>query len=239
MAEPHHKLGELASTLEHQGADPQRIDLLRRAQRFKRSWVEMAEALVEVRKAEAWRQWGYESFHAYADQELLIKRPTADKLTASYRVLERHAPEVLEQDGEQEVPGYDQLGYLAKALGVSPRPEDDEDGDEGGGEANRPPLDQAVAHELQQAVFEENAPVSILRRRFDDVVWPKPPGAEELAALEKTRSTIRRLSALLSDVEGLPRENVIRAEDALEALQDDLERQITDLREHLRHAEAS
>jgi len=237
MAEAHQKLGELAAALEQQGADRRRLDLLRRAQRFKRSWVEMAEALVEVRKAEAWREWGYESFHAYADQELLIKRPTADKLTASYRVLERHAPEVLEQDGEQEVPGYDQLGYLAKALGVSPRPEDDADGDEG--EANGPQLDEAVAHELQQAVFEENAPVSILRRRFDDVVWPKPPGAEELAALEKTRSAIRRLSALLSDVEGLPRENVIRAEDALEALQDDLERQIADLREHLRHAEAS
>lgn len=233
MAEAHHKLGEIAVALEQQGADRRRLDLLRRAQRFKRSWVEMAEALVEVRKSGAWVDWGYESFHAYCAQELLIKKATADKLTASYRVLEKHAPDVLGDDsGPQEVPSYDSLGYLAKALGVDPDPENDV-------AEQAPAIDRELADELHEAVFEEQAPPSILRRRFDEALWPKPPGAEELQELEKTRSAIRRLTGLLERIDGLPREQVIRAEDALEPLSDELERRIEELREHVETARAS
>ena len=46
------KLQDRADELASQGADPMRIEALHRARRFKRSWLEMAEALSETLHAE-------------------------------------------------------------------------------------------------------------------------------------------------------------------------------------------
>jgi hypothetical protein len=57
MAKGHEVLEALADRMERNGADPARVDIVRRAQRFKRSWVELAEGLYALRKSRRFQQW--------------------------------------------------------------------------------------------------------------------------------------------------------------------------------------
>ena len=123
----HQKLGDLAEALEAEGADELRVHVVRRAREFKRSWVMMAEALVEVRNRESYLDWGYEDFYSYCSLELQLKQATADKLTGSYVALKRHAPSVLKRDGLNErIPTCDAVDYFAKALQKNPGNDDGE-----------------------------------------------------------------------------------------------------------------
>lgn len=206
------KLGELAAALEAQGADNLRVHLVRRAQEFKRSWVRMAEALVEVRNREVYVAWGYDDFYAYCHQELQIKRTTADKLTGSYVALQRHAPAVLERDGLSErIPTCDAVDYFAKAL----RNRD-----------NETPLERGVDHdvvdELRHAVFEEGAPVTELRKRFNPLFHPRPEGSEQIETIRRAIATARRLERLVEEIDGLHRPTVRSTLDCLESLREDL-----------------
>jgi GTP cyclohydrolase I len=66
----HQKLDALAQMLERTGEDPLRLELVHRAQRFKRSWVELAEALHELRGNRGYEAWGYADLHEYCAKEL-------------------------------------------------------------------------------------------------------------------------------------------------------------------------
>ncbi len=208
----HQRLGDLAETLQAQGADELRVHVVRRAREFKRSWVMMAEALVEVRNREAYLDWGYDDFYSYCSLELQIKRATADKLTGSYVALKHHAPAVLKRDGLNErIPACDAVEYFAKALqGV---PDNDTEARE---------VDQEVVDELRHAVFEEGAPVTELRKRFNPVFHPKPEGAEQMDAIRRTTATTRRLERMIEEIDGLRRPTVRAALDSLEALREEL-----------------
>jgi len=208
----HQRLGDLAEALQAQGADELRVHLVRRAREFKRSWVMMAEALVEVRNREAYLSWGYEDFYSYCALELQLKRTTADKLTGSYVALKRHAPSVLKRDGLNErIPTCDAVEYFAKAL------------HEGAGGGEEPPaVDPAVVDELRHAVFEEGAPVTELRKRFNPVLHPRPEGAEQIEAIRRATATARRLERMIEEIDGLHRPTVRAALDSLEALREEL-----------------
>jgi hypothetical protein len=207
------KLGELADTLEARGADDLRVHVVRRAREFKRSWVMMAEALVEVRNREAYVKWGYDDFYAYCDLELQIRRATADKLTGSYIALKRHAPAILKRDGLTErIPTCDAVDYFARALRQS--------GDEDAIEERA--VDQHLVDELRHAVFEEGAPVTELRKRFNPAFHPKPEGAEQIEAIRRAMATARRLERLVEEIDGLHRPTVRATLDNLEALREDL-----------------
>lgn len=207
----HQKLDQLADALEGQGADELRVHVVRRAREFKRSWVLMAEALVEVRNREAYLQWGYDDFYAYCSLELQIKRATVDKLTGSYVALKRHAPAILKRDGLNErIPTCDAVDYFAKALQKSPDLED------------RRAVDEEVVDELKHAVFEEGAPVTDLRKRFNPVFHPKPEGAEQIEAIRRAAATARRLERLIEEIDGLRRPTLRAALDSLEALREEL-----------------
>lgn len=202
------KLGELADALEAQGADDLRVHVVRRAREFKRSWVTMAEALVEVRNGEGYVKWGYDDFYAYCELELQIKRATADKLTGSYIALKRHAPAVLKRDGLTErIPTYDAVDYFARALQRGDRDDAPERG---------------VVDELKHAVFEEGAPVTELRKRFNPVFHPKPEGAEQIEAIRRATATARRLERMIEEIDGLHRPTVRSTLDSLEALREEL-----------------
>jgi len=208
----HQKLGDLAEELEAQGADELRVHVVRRARDFKRSWVMMAEALVEVRNRESYLDWGYSDFYSYCALELQLKRATADKLTGSYVALKRHAPSVLKRDGLNErIPTCDAVDYFAKALQKDPRNDSDDQA-----------VRQEVVDELRHAVFEEGAPVSDLRRRFNPVLNPKPEGAEELDTIRRTTASVRRLERSIEEIEGLRRSTVRGALESLESLREEL-----------------
>ncbi len=207
----HQKLGDLAEALEAEGADELRVHVVRRARDFKRSWVMMAEALVEVRNRESYVEWGYDNFYTYCSLELQIKQATADKLTGSYVALKRHAPSVLKRDGlNDRIPTCDAVDYFARALQKAP------EGDEPRA------VDQEVVDELKHAVFEEGAPVTELRKRFNPVLNPKPEGAEQIDAIRRATAATRRLERMVEEIDGLHRPTVRAALDSLEALREEL-----------------
>lgn len=189
----HERLDRLHDALESQGADRLRLELVRRARNFKRSWVEMAEALTRVRAAQVHLEWGYPDFESYCHQELMLTKGTVEKLTGSYAVVREHAPQVLDRDGlAQPIPTVDAVEYFAKALRGNEPANDD-----------RAPPNDAVVRELREAVFDDPKPVAVLRKTFDPLFFPKPDGFERVENLEKTRAAVRRLEGLLQAADGL------------------------------------
>lgn len=208
--------------LERTGGDPDRLEAVRRAQRFRRSWIDLAEHLVKVRRKGSYKGWGYEDFHQYCQSELTLKRGTVDKLTMSYSTLKRHAPQVLAWDGvAKTIPSYEAIGYFSKAVDTDEEtPANDVPAK---GKKKAPPRVPEMVAELSNAVFDEGAAVGELRKRFDPVFFPKPKGAEELALLKRARSTSLKLAEMLPDISGLPENQVRKLEAELGRLRQRLD----------------
>ncbi len=214
------KLDALAALLERTGGDPNRIEAVRRAQNFRRSWIDLAQVLCEVRDENLHEKWGFSDFYDYCKDELTLKRATVDKLTISFNTLERHAPEVLERDGvARAIPSYDSLDYYQRTVGdlevAAPVVTEDESA------ANEAPkrrgrVPQAPTPELrrefEEAVFDEGQPVTELRKRFDPHFFPKPKGAEDLDRIKKANATARKLAELIAEIDGLPDSQVRKLE---------------------------
>lgn len=208
------KIEALLRRLEESGADPRRLDVLRCTQRFKRSWVELAEVLVAVRKDGSFEAWGYEDFYLYCSQELHLRKATVDKLTISFSTLKRLAPQVLRWDGvEREVPSLQAVDYFGKAVEAANAPPS--------GRPKQQPRE--VIKDLRHAVFDEGQSVAELRRRFDPILRPKPKGAAQLEVISKALSVTRKLAELLPEIEGLTAKRITDLEKALGGLRQDLE----------------
>lgn len=190
------------------------MQVVARARAFKRSWVDMAEILVQVRSRDLHHTWGFETLHGYALEELNIKRSTCDKLTGSYHAMERHVPHVLEWDGVgQAMPTMDAVEYFARA--VDPKPSRDGD--------TPPPPSEEVVQDLKQAIFEDLASAPSLRRRFNDVLRPKSDDQQRKAVLGRVRSTATRLESLVSHLDELSGDRVEEVVRCMEELRHDLD----------------
>lgn len=232
VAKATEKIDALLARLEQSGADPQRLQALRSTQRFKRSWVELAEILVTIRRDGAFEAWGHEDFYAYCAQELFLKRATVDKLTVSFSTLQRLAPSVLKWDGvEREVPSLQAVDYFSRAMGAASAPADDRAANDAAPAPAPPPRE--LIKELRHAVFDEGQSVAELRRRFDPLLHPKPAGAEQLETITKAIAAARKLAELLPDVDGLTDKRMATTEKALGGLRQELEELAAPLREKL------
>ncbi len=184
------------------GDDPQRVEVLGLAGRFKRSWVELGEALHRVREEGSWEPWGFGSFVDYCRKELHIRKATADKLTASFGYLTQHAPEVLERDGVYEpIPQPDTVHALARARESEQVPD---------------PLFEAIQAD---ALISDLSPAS-LARRFKEAVADggEEQGAEDESPKQVNRAVTlaRRLADLLADLQpNLPDELAADVEEQL------------------------
>jgi hypothetical protein len=217
MSKGHEVLEALADRIENSGGDPLRVDIVRRAQRFKRSWVELAEGLTALRKNRRFEKWGYSELSEYCQKELHIKQATVDKLVLSYGALREHAPEVLRRDGvSREIPSLDAVDYFSRAVGSS-------DDDESTSTRRRVDAPREVLDELRNAVFEEGRTVGELRKRFDPVFRPKSAEEEAGDQLRKLKQLAERLAETVQNVGGLSEKRVARTVAAVEALQRDLE----------------
>jgi hypothetical protein len=219
MASAEESLGARADDLARLGGDGLRVAALRCARRFKRSWVEMAEILCEVRAERAWQRWGYADLHAYAAEELLLTRRTVDKLTGSYGTLQRHAPELIADGSELPVPSCEAVQYFARLVG------DGEERDAPRGE--RPHvLGRDKAEELREAVFEQGQPLEVLRKRFATVFEQARAANDESdeALVGRARAALERLRDLLPRIAGLGKGRLARHQAALEELDGDLQR---------------
>lgn len=215
-------LSRREQTLLEQGADPLRIEILQRARRFKRSWLDMAEALLQVKASQAFKGWGYEDLYAYCEEELLIKRRTVDKLTGSFSTIKQHAPQVLEEERDMPIPNYDAVDYFKKVMDTPETP--------------HPP---EVVEELRTAVFEEGQPANMLRKHFNPIFFAKSNEDVELDALMKVKNTAKRLEKLLGDVDGLSEPVVTQMGTALEALGAELQGMIPKAKERAQVSHAA
>jgi hypothetical protein len=204
------RLHERADALAAEGADPARVELIRRARRFKRSWLEMAEALCELKMTRAYEEWGFGDLYSYCAEELLIKRATVEKLTGSYRTIQRYAPELLDQDSDDaRVPSFDSVDYFARVVG-----------ERGHAPTEKPPRE--VIDQLKGAVFEDARPVASIRREFHGTLFPKDEQQAAAEHVERTRAQVRRLLDALPSVDGLSEPTLRSATKALEEVEREL-----------------
>ena len=164
--------------------DPERVEVLERAGRFKRSWVELGEVLADVRGRESFGRWGFGTFNEYCNAELHLRKGTADKLTASFGYLTTHAPHILKRDGvTEQIPQPDTVAALAKAKETKGLPD---------------PMFQAI----QADVFSADVSPSSLARKFKEAIGEtesKEQGDSKKA--QRAVTMARRLADLLADLE--------------------------------------
>jgi len=169
-------------------ADPQRADTLAKARAFKRTWLELAEALAAVQHGATWERWGFTDFDAYCRKELHLRSSTVAKLLGSYRFLETSAPRVLERARadhfEAPIPTMPAVEFVQRAT-------------------ERAAADPETLETIQRVAFDEGLEAPLLARRFKDVAFPETDRDRR----EKLRSHIaqaaRRLSSLIAE-EGSP-----------------------------------
>lgn len=219
MARSNSKLDALEQMLARGGDDPQRLELVRRAQRFKRSWVELAEALASLRSSRAYERWGYGDLHDYCTKELSIRAATVDKLLLSLGTIERHAPEVLQRDGvARDIPSLDAVDYFGRAIGTEERP----------GPIRRLDAPDEVIEQLRTAVFDEGQSVRELRQHFTPLIRPEREHDDRDDVVKKTRAAAQRLWELVPEVRGVSEARVGRVLAVLEALMRDLDALLSD-----------
>jgi hypothetical protein len=182
-----------------------RRKVLEGAQRFKSAWVDLGRLLVDVKRKELWREWGYPSFERYCSKELFLRSGTADKLTASYAFLERHEPRLVSASGgEAKAPPFEVIEVLSRAEA-----------------AGR--LSDSGWRELRDEVLERPPAPAALEKRLTERFGPapKPPAPSKTERLERIAALARRLAGACGGEDAVPRAVAKRAEDLageLEAL---------------------
>jgi len=182
--------------------DPERAEVVARVRRFKASWIELAEALADVKKSSRFSTWGYGSFEEYARRELRLKPDTVDKLLGSFTFLRKRAPEVLQRDGvARAIPSYQAVDFLRRAEESEEAPRD-------------------VVAEIRKQVIDEGAGLPSVTKQFKDVVFP--PTADERKDRDKNAivNTATRLRDLLQDTRAVPRHVAVEVRTSLNTMLD-------------------
>jgi hypothetical protein len=186
---------KLAARAEDLPEGSTRRRVLEGAQRFKSAWVEFGRLLVEVKREELWRAWGYPSFERYCTRELFIRKPTADKLTASFGFLERHEPDLARARGDGRAPPFEVIEVLSRAEA-----------------AGR--LDAGSWKELRDDVLERPPTPAGLARKLSEKLGPPPtptqPAPEERVA--RVAALAGRLAAACRAEAAIPRPLAERVE---------------------------
>jgi hypothetical protein len=185
--------------------DPERAELLRRARHFKASWIELAEALTQARRTGRWKDWGYDSFEAYAKTELHLKQETVDKLTGSYSFLQRRAPAVLSRDPISEpFPTYQAVDFLRRAEESDTAPRE-------------------AVEEIRRRVIDEAAPLGAVSRAYRDVVFPVDEDTLVARDVAGVKNVAKRLRELLEATRAVPRKVASDTAAALDRLLEAIE----------------
>lgn len=182
-------------------SDPVRADTLQKARSFKRTWLELAEALSKVSEHKLWERWGFSDFDAYCRKELHLRGSTVAKLLGSYRFLETSAPKVIERARtdhyEAPIPSIATVEFVEKATAA--------------GHA-----DAETLRTIHKSAFEDGLEKPMLAKKFGEIVFPVTNADRK----EKLRSAIagaaRRLSQLIAeDGAPVPKQLAIRVEETI------------------------
>jgi hypothetical protein len=190
--------------------DPVRADTLQKARAFKRTWLELAEALTRVQSHKAYEGWGYPDFDAYCRKELHLRGSTVAKLLGSYRFLETSAPRVIERARgtdhfEIPIPTLPAVEFVQKAT-------------------ERAAADAETLQTIQRVAFDEGLDAPVLARRFKDVAFPETDTDRREKSRAAIAGTARRLSTLIAETASpVPKKLAIRLEEIIGELLESIE----------------
>ena len=181
--------------------DPVRADTLQKARAFKRTWLELAEALSRASDKRLWEKWGFSDFDAYCRKELHLRSSTVAKLLGSFRFLETSAPKVIERARtdryESPIPSLPVVEFVQRATETGS-------------------ADEETIKSIHRMAFEEGAEPAAINKQFGKIVFPQSDRDRK----DKLRSAIaqaaRRLSALIAE-DGAPikKQLAIKVEETL------------------------
>lgn len=182
-------------------ADPVRSDTLAKARAFKRTWLELAEALSKVTDQKLWEKWGFSDFDAYCRKELHLRGSTVAKLLGSYRFLETSAPRVIERARtdhyEAPIPSIATVEFVEKATAA--------------GHA-----DEETMRSITKAAFDEGLEKPMLAKKFGELVFPQSKQEQKEKMRAAIASTARRLSALIAENGApVPKQLAIKVEETI------------------------
>lgn len=180
--------------------DPTRANVISKARTFKRSWLELGEALTLVLEKGSWEGWGYQSFDAYCKKELQITPSTAAKLTGSFRFLKTNVPTIIERSHRNE----DAVIPDVKAVDFVQRAEE------------RGAADEDTMAEIRRVAFDEGAQAPMLARRFKSVAFPVSPVEAESKLLGQLSNTAKKLASLIAEPDlPIPHDVAVEVEEAM------------------------
>ena len=190
-------------------ADPDRADTLAKARAFKRTWLELAEALTRCTDKRLWEKWGFSDFDAYCRKELHLKGSTVAKLLGSYRFLESSAPRVIERARtdhyESPIPSLATVDFVQKAT-------------------ERGKADEETLQTIHRVAFDEGAEAPVLKSKFGEVVFPVSANEKKEKLRAQITAAARRLSSLIAeDGAPVPKQLAIRIEEVVGDLLETLE----------------
>jgi hypothetical protein len=189
--------------------DPVRADTLQKARAFKRTWLELAEALSRANDKRLWDKWGFEDFDAYCRKELHLRSSTVAKLLGSYRFLETSAPRVIERARsdrfEAPIPSLPVVEFVQRATETGA-------------------ADAETLRSIHRVAFEEGADAPVLNRQFGKVAFPQTDHDRRDKLRGSIAQAARRLSSLLAE-EGapVPRPIAIKLEETIGELLEAIE----------------
>lgn len=189
--------------------DPERADTLAKARAFKRTWLELAEALHRASDRRLWEKWGFPDFDAYCRKELHLRSATVAKLLGSYRFLESSAPRVLERARtdryEAPIPSLATVEFVKRAT------------DQGA-------ADEETLQTIHRVAFDEGAEAPVLNRKFGEVVFPQTPRERKDKLRASIAAAARRLSTLIAEDEApVPKQLAVKIEELVGELLESVE----------------
>jgi hypothetical protein len=193
----------LAALEEQHSDDPERATVLRLTRRFKASWLELGEALAEVKRNTSWERWGYPTFEAYAKGELKLRSDTVEKLTGSYMFLHKSAPEVLRRDPLEPIPTFQAVDYLRR---VEEKAAEDDS------------IPQETLVDVRKQILDEGVPLTKVARLYNDTLFPVSEHDKRESSKKAIKTTATKLRDLLADSNAVPKRLAQTVGEALDEL---------------------
>jgi hypothetical protein len=189
--------------------DPERSDTLAKARAFKRTWLELAEALARVNDKRLWEKWGFSDFDQYCRRELHLRGSTVAKLMGSYRFLETSAPRVIERAREAPfeapIPSLPVVEFVQKAT-------------------EKGAADEETLRTIHRVAFEEGAEAPVLQRKFGELAFPQTDREKRDKLRAQIAAAARRLSSLIAENDApVPKQLAIRVEETVGELLEAIE----------------
>lgn len=181
--------------------DPERAETLLKARAFKRTWLELAEALCRANEKRRWEKWGFSDFDAYCRKELHLRGSTVAKLLGSYRFLETTAPKVIERSrtdhDDAPIPSMHAVEFVQRATETGA-------------------ADAETLRSIQRSAFEEGVEAPLLTRQFGKLAFPQSDRERKDKLRGSIAQAARRLSALIAeDGAPVPKPIASRLEEAI------------------------